>query len=146
MFIWSYNIIDRIFDLIVRILLGQIGFLRPFAWLAIWAFKLPTFPIIILGWAMTIITETMAFPLGGWMIIFGGSGCYLRWGYHCHWPNGKRIKDRSYWQIADLAWLAKSPSSYKDLPTDYDSLNSLLKAEGEARRRVINHASPIYYA
>lgn len=97
LFVWSYMFLDLGWDTLVRMFLGWVPFMKPLAWLAIWAFKLPTFPIIIFGWAWTILTELMAFPVSGWMILFGGSGCFLRWGYNCHFPNGKRLKDRSYW-------------------------------------------------
>jgi hypothetical protein len=63
--------------------------------MAIWAFKIPTFPIIILGWFFHILIESMGFLIGGWMLFFGGSGCFLRWGYDCHFS--KRFGDRSYW-------------------------------------------------
>ena len=129
--------LDLTWDYLVRIFLGSIGFLRLFAWLAIWLFKLPTLPIIVFGWAWTIIMEIMIFPFSGWMIFFGGSGCFLRWGHNCNWPNGKRLKDRSYWEVADLAWLMKSPSK--------NELNAeLMKIEGQNRRKALMKASPLY--
>ena len=114
-FLWVYIVIDRLFDYFVRIFLGQIGFLRPLAWLAIWAFKIPTFPIIAIGWAWTVLINVMAFPIQGWMLFFGGSGCFLRWGYNCG-LGGKRLKNRSYYQIADLAWLLTDPGMALRLP------------------------------
>jgi len=147
LFLWTYMFIDLIWDIIVRILLGQIGFLRPLAWLAIWAFKLPTMPIVIFGWAWTVLTETVVFPVSGWMILFGGSGCYLRWGYNCYWPNGKRFKYRSYWQIADLAWLLKNPGYALDLPPSYSKFNQeMMAAQGKRRRDMVAAASPMGHA
>lgn len=135
LFLWTYLSIDWVFDLFVRLFLGQVFFLKPFAWLAIWSFKIPTFPIIIFGWAWTILTELMAFPVSGWMIFFGGSGCFLRWGYDCYWPNGKRFHERSYWEIADLAWLMKNPSQNEFLPPKYSNFDQdFMKLEGQKRR------------
>jgi len=142
-FLWSYMLLDLLWDTTVRLFLGWIPFMKPLAWLAIWAFKLPTFPIIIFGWVWTILTETMAFPVSGWMILFGGSGCYLRWGYNCHWPNGKRFKDRSYWEIADLAWLIREPGAALGLPPSYSKFSEdMMKSEGQRRRSMVAAASP----
>lgn len=139
--------LDMGWDTLVRMFLGWIPFMKLFAWIAIWAFKLPTFPVIIFGWAWTILTETMVFPVSGWMIFFGGSGCYLRWGHNCHFPNGKRFKDRSYWEIADLAWLIKNPAAALDLPPSYNNFNqSLMKEQGQRRRKMVADASPMYLA
>lgn len=143
LFVWTYIIIDRLWDTLVRLFLGQIFFLKPLAWLAIWAFKLPTFPIIIFGWAWTILTELMAFPVSGWMILFGGSGCFLRWGYNCSFPNGQRFKDRGYWQIADLAWLMKTPVAAYKMPPSYNQFSQeMMKYEGEQRRASLASISP----
>jgi len=147
LFLWSYILLDRLWDTIVRLFLGQIFFLKPFAWLAIWAFKIPTFPIIIFGWVWTILTELMAFPVSGWMILFGGSGCFLRWGYNCHFPNGKRIKDRGYWQIADLAWLLKNPQEAYTLPPSYNQFSQeMMKVQGQERRASLAAISPLSQA
>ena len=88
-----YIIADWTFDWFVRMFLGTVC--KPCAWLAIWSFKLPTFPIILFGWFFRIMIETMGFMVDGWMLFFGGSGCYLRWGHDCWFA--KRFKDRSYW-------------------------------------------------
>lgn len=137
-------LLDMGWDTLIRLFLGQIFFLKPFAWLAIWAFKLPTFPIIIFGWAWTILTELMAFPISGWMILFGGSGCFLRWGHDCYFPNGKRFKDRGYWQIADLAWLAKNPQSAYKLPPSYNQFSQeMMEQQGKDRRAALAAVSPL---
>ena len=106
-FLWVYILIDFIFDTFVRLTLGMV--FSPLAWLAIWAFKLPTFPIILMGWFWRILIELIAFPIQGWMLFFGGSGCFLRWGHDCWFA--KRIGDRSYWQIADLPVLMMDPTA-----------------------------------
>ena len=88
-----YILVDYGFDLFVRLFLGTVC--KPCAWLAIWSFKLPTFPIILFGWFFRIMIETMGLMVDGWMLFFGGSGCYLRWGHDCWFA--RRFKDRSYW-------------------------------------------------
>jgi len=108
MIIWAYIAIDFAFDTVVRLFIGTIC--KPCAWLAIWAFKLPTFPLVIFGWIFRIMTETMGALVSGWMLFFGGSGCYLRWGHNCWFA--KRFKDRSYWQIADLTVWLRNPSDF----------------------------------
>merc|ERR1712183_102788 len=106
--VWAYIALDIAFDTVVRLFIGTIC--KPCAWLAIWAFKLPTFPLVIFGWAFRIMIESMGFLVDGWMLFFGGSGCYLRWGHNCWFA--KRLKDRSYWQIADLTVWMRNPSDF----------------------------------
>ena len=142
MALWSYMLLDKIFDLVVRIFLGQIGFLKPLAWLAIWAFKIPTLPIIFLGWSWTVLLELMAMPVSGWMIIFGGSGCFLRWGHDC-WLGGKRFGDRSYYEIADLRWLMTDPTYALTFPSYTEFSVETMKAENEARRAAVYEVSPV---
>jgi len=85
----------------------------------------------------------MAFPISGWMILFGGSGCFLRWGYNCSFPNGARFKDRSYWQIADLAWLMKNPTSAYKMPPSYSQFSQeMMEHEGKQRRASLAAMSP----
>ena len=153
-FLWAYMFLDKGWDTLVRMFLGH-GFLKFFAYLAIWGFKLPTMPIIIFGWAWTVLISSMAFPISGWMILFKGSGCFLRWGHNCHFPDGKRFKDRSYWEIADLAWLMKFPTDSLRLPPSYSEFSKvynhdldglqkmeLFKLEGKKRRQEVMEQSP----
>ena len=100
-----------IYDSFVRLFIGTIC--KPCAWLAIWAFKLPTFPIVLFGWGFRIMTESMGALVSGWMLFFGGSGCYLRWGHDCWFAT--RIKDKSYWQIADLPIWMRSMTQPENL-------------------------------
>ena len=107
--VWIYILIDFIYDIMIRLFIGTIC--KPCAWLMIWAFKLPTFPFVLIGWIMRIITETIGAMVSGWMLFFGGSGCYLRWGHDCWFA--KRFKDRRYWEIMDVPfWLRTNPSDY----------------------------------
>jgi len=151
----TYIIIDFIMDLFIRLFLGT--FCKPCAWLAIWTFKLPTFPIIIFGWAFRIMIETMGLMVDGWMLFFGGSGCYLRWGHDCWFA--KRFKDRSYYQIADLTIWMRNPTnffvqdataSFSDnfhaffaVPKYADFNTELSKKIGDARRQSMMDSCPI---
>ena len=108
MIIWIYILIDFAYDTVVRLFIGTIC--KPCAWLAIWAFKLPTIPFVIFGWAFRLMIESMGFMVSGWMLFFGGSGCFMRWGHNCWFA--KRFKHRHYWEIMDLAWFIRNPSDY----------------------------------
>jgi hypothetical protein len=103
-----YILIDYAFDTFVRLFLGTIC--KPCAFLAIWAFKLPTMPIIIFGWFFRIMIESMGLLISGWMLPFGGSGCYLRWGHDCWFA--KDFSDRSYYEIADLTIFMRNPTDF----------------------------------
>merc|ERR1712127_236954 len=106
--IWAYILIDKVYDTTVRLFIGTIC--KPCAWLAIWAFKLPTMPIVLFGYGFRIMIESMGALVSGWMLFFGGSGCYLRWGHNCWFA--KRFKNRSYWEIADLTIWMRSPADF----------------------------------
>ena len=41
------------------------------------------------------------------MLFFGGSGCFLRWGYDCH---VKKYKDRAYYEMGTLPFWMRDPS------------------------------------
>jgi len=153
--IWLYILIDWVVDLAVRITLGW--FCAPCAWLVIWAFKLPTFPIIFLGWFFRILVESMGLLVDGWMLFFGGSGCYLRWGHDCWFA--KRFKDRRYYEIADLVIFLRNPSDFfvKDptlsfsdtvhqffnVPRVEDFHTDFAKLIGEKRRNQLADTCPI---
>ena len=153
--IWGYIALDWAVDSAIRLALGTIC--KPCAWLAIWAFKLPTFPFIILGWFFRIMIESMGLMVGGWMLFFGGSGCYLRWGHNCWFV--KRFKYRSYWQIADLTIWMRNPSStfvpypeqsfmesmnqFFTVPEIQDMSIPMQKTQGSLRRTMLANACPI---
>lgn len=153
--IWLYILVDYVLDLVIRLFLGSIC--KPCAWIAIWSFKLPTFPIIILGWFFRIMIESMGFLIDGWMLFFGGSGCFLRWGHDCRFA--RRFKDRSYYQIADLTFWMRNPSdmfvkdptqsfsesmhSFFGVPKFEDFNTELSKRIGEQRRQQLFDSCPV---
>lgn len=154
--IWAYIFVDKLWDTFVRVFIGSIC--KPCAWLFIWAFKLPTFPFIIFGWFFRIQIETMGALVSGWMLFFGGSGCYLRWGHNCWFS--KRFKDRSYWEIADLTiWLRTNPSDFFvknpelsfsesvheffQVPQIEDFNTEVARAIGENRRQSLADSCPL---
>ncbi len=79
--IWLYIALDFVYDLTVRLFVGNICI--PCAWVFIWLWKIPTSPIILLGLAFRVLIAFMGAIVDGWMLFFGGSGCFLRWGYDC---------------------------------------------------------------
>lgn len=85
-------------QILVRYAIGT--FCEPCAWIFIWIWKLPTFPILLLGWIVRFSNSFIQFMVDGWMLFFGGSGCFLRWGYDCQ--HVIRFKDRHYYQIGQL--------------------------------------------
>ena len=152
-FLWGYIILDKILDYAIRLSLGLV--FKPLAWLAIWAFKLPTFPIIIMGWVWRILIELLAFPLAGWMVPFG-AGCFLRWGPQCS-PFTKKFDERSYWEIADLpffvatdplrqaganAGLIAMTKAHFAVPAYKDFTREEYIRLSDERREMINEASP----
>ena len=56
---------------------------KPCAGFFIWIVNIAHIPFTIWGWLMTILLEVFAFRIDGWMILFKGSGCFLRYGRHC---------------------------------------------------------------
>ena len=101
-----YILIDWIWDLFCRFLIKPI--LTEYgAIIFIWLFKIPTLPILIVGAFFRLFLEIMGFPISGWMLFFGGSGCFLRWGNDCWFAT--HLSEKRYWQIADLPIFMKQP-------------------------------------
>ena len=66
----------------------------------------------------------------GWMLIFGGSGCFLRWGYDCRFA--KRLTNRSYWEIMSLPIWMRDPLNYLESfkYENFESQSALAKLIG----------------
>jgi hypothetical protein len=90
--LWVFTLADIAWSNTFRILLGT--WCKPCAWVFVWLFKVTTFPLLILGWSFRILLGVVGFAVDGWMLFFGGSGCFLRWGYDCH---VKKFNERSYY-------------------------------------------------
>ena len=122
--IWLYILIDFAYDSLVRLFIGNICV--PCAWVFILLFKLPSLVIILPGMVFRVVIAFMGALVDGWMLFFGGSGCFLRWGYDCQFA--KRFKDKSYWQILDLPIWLRDPTRVLNDPTVTlsDSLLSLI--------------------
>merc|ERR550537_793720 len=73
----------------------------------IWAFKLPTLPIILLGFIWRFFTEIWNGPIVGWMLIFRWSCCWFGIGYDCIWS-----KKFSYWSLLDLTFWQRTPVEF----------------------------------
>lgn len=152
-FLWAYILLDKVVDYAVRLSVGIV--FKPLAWLLIWAFKIPTFPIIFMGWFWRILIELLAFPIAGWMVPFG-AGCFLRWGPQCS-PFAKKFSERSYWEIADLpffvatdplrqsganAGLFSMMRSHFAIPAYKDFTREEYIRLSDERRHMIEEASP----
>ncbi len=103
--LWVFSVLDIAWGQLFRVLLGS--FCKPCAWIAIWVFKGATFPILLFGWMFRIFTGVVGFMVDGWMLFFGGSGCFLRWGHDC---SVKRMKERRYWEIGHLPFWLRDPT------------------------------------
>lgn len=79
--IWAYVAFDFVTDQVIRLLIGSIC--APCAWVFIWLLKIPTLPLVLLGYFFRIYFEIMGLMVDGWMLFFGGSGCFLRFGHDC---------------------------------------------------------------
>ena len=153
--VWAYIAIDFAYDIVVRLLIGSIC--KPCAWIFIWAFKLPTFPLVIFGWTVRLMVELMGALVSGWMLVFKGSGCFLRWGKDCRF--GKRFKDRKYWQIADLTIWMRNPTAlfvkdadlgfveavhqFFQVPQIADFETEMAKVIGQNRRQELAGSCPL---
>ena len=76
--------------------------------MVVWIFKVATFPVLALGWAFRVFLAVVGFFIDGWMLFFGGSGCFLRWGYDC---NVKSFKEREYYQMGTLPFWLRDPTT-----------------------------------
>ena len=104
--IWSFTVLDIAWSNFFRIVLGT--WCKPCAWVLVWLFKVATFPLLVLGWSFRIFLAVVGFAVDGWMLFFGGSGCFLRWGYDC---NVLKYHERSYYQMGTLPFWLRDPSS-----------------------------------
>ena len=94
--------VDWVVDWALLLTLGLVC--RSCAGFFIWVINIAHLPFTIWGWAMTIMLEVFAFPIDGWMLLFGGSGCFFRWGKHCWFRKLNNKGDvRSYWNIPVLS-------------------------------------------
>ena len=73
-----------------------------------YTFKVVTFPLLLIGWAFRILLGLVGFTVDGWMLFFGGSGCFLRWGYDC---GVKKLSERKYYEIGTLPFWMRDPST-----------------------------------
>ena len=98
--------VDLVIDSLVRLLLGS--WCKPCAWVVIWVVNVPGIIFWFFGGLWRIVVQTWGLPVDGWMLLFEGSGCYLRFGHDCRYV--KRFKNRSYWEIFDVpVWIREIP-------------------------------------
>ena len=104
--LWAFTLADITWSNLFRVLLGT--WCKPCAWVVVWLFKVATFPLLVLGWVFRIFLAIVGFTIDGWMLFFGGSGCFLRWGYDC---TAKKYSEREYWQMGTLPFWLRDPST-----------------------------------
>ena len=110
LFFWVYSLISYLWDGMWYLIFGY--WCRPCGYVFVWLWNGPTFPIFFLGWLWRLTIGVFGFMVDGWMLIFGGSGCFMRWGYDC-W--NKRLSERKYWEVGQLAfWTRDTTPSIKD--------------------------------
>jgi hypothetical protein len=72
----------------------------PCAGVFIWIFNIVLSPFHILAWLQRFRLETFGLIIDGWLLIFGGSGCYLRYGKHCLFVDKRNERKlRTFWDM-----------------------------------------------
>lgn len=94
--LFVFALFDYVLDFVFWLLFGW--YCSFCAGLFIWIVNLIHLPFTLLGWIQRIFLETFSFFIDGWMLFFGGSGCYLFIGYDCLLPSSSM-----YW-ILDIPW------------------------------------------
>ena len=64
----------------------------------------------------------------GWMLLFGGSGCFMRWGYDCWVP---RLMDRKYWQVGQLAFWQRENTEQEEEMSFMDAIKARFPVAAE---------------
>ena len=100
--LFSVALIDWLLDAVFLILFGW--WCLPCAGIFIWIINLAMLPFMILGWIQRFWLETFGFIVDGWMLLFGFSGCYLRFGKHCYL--NPKMRDRPMRKMMDIPWFS----------------------------------------
>lgn len=77
----SIALIDFVLDFVFLYTLGL--FCRPCAGFFIWVLNIALIPFTIWGWIQRFALEVFSLPIDGWMLFFGGSGCFMSLGHDC---------------------------------------------------------------
>ena len=107
--------LDWVLDWVFLLTFGL--FCVPCAGFFIWILNVALLPVTILGWVMRFFLETVGLVVDGWMLLLGGSGCYMRWGHQCWFK-----RERSLRTILDIPLFMTEPDSLntlKDMVVDY---------------------------
>lgn len=80
--LFSLALVDWLVDWVFMLLFGW--WCLPCAGVFIWTINIAMLPFHILGWLQRLWLETYGLVIDGWMLLLGGSGCYLRFGKHCY--------------------------------------------------------------
>jgi hypothetical protein len=91
-------LVDWLLDLVWMGLFGW--WCLPCAGLFIWIFNIALLPFHLFAWLQRFRLETYGLLVDGWMLIIGGSGCYLRFGKHCLFDRTlSNRKLRTFWDM-----------------------------------------------
>ena len=120
---------------------------EPCAITFIWIINIIMIPFHVGGWLQRFRLETFGLIVDGWMLFFGGSGCYLGFGEHC-W--GKDSNYRTIWDIPimnkendDGTSIAGELKSYFVPPSLTDPYESL-KVKQAHRTDLLSQQMPGY--
>ena len=129
----AWWIADFAIDLVVRFFIGS--WCKPCAWVFIWIVNVPGIVFWFVGGIWRLGVQTWGLPIDGWMILFQGSGCFLRWGHDCRMS--KRWRERQYWQLFDV------PLWFREIPAPKDFTMDHFKVLSQARRQSTLQQCPI---
>jgi len=107
---WSFLAILALVDwLLDWVWLGLFGWwCTPCAGFFIWTFNIAYIPFQLLAWAQRFRLETYGLLIDGWMLFFGFSGCYLRYGNDC---------------LFDRSWESRNMRTIWDMPLFFNNDN-----------------------
>lgn len=121
----------------------------PCAGVFIWLINIVMLPFTLMGWMHRFLLETFALVIDGWLLLLGGSGCYLRWGKDC-WMN-ERFMDRSLRTFLDIPWFTTTigDESFAGMFVRQISMPSLQKSSDilqvrRAARQPLMAQMPLY--
>ena len=134
----SFALLDWALDWVFLLTLGL--FCKPCAGLFIWVLNIAMLPIMLLGWVQRFFYESFGLIIDGWLLIFGFSGCFWKFGHHCwHTP---RMKHRKLATFFDIPLLFSEPSidnlKALILPPDIDSKEEFLQVRSAHRQTLLS--------
>ena len=101
---WSMLVSIAVFDwLLDWVFLGIFYWCGYCAGFFIWIINIALLPFTVWGMLQRLYLEVFSLMIDGWMLFFGGSGCFLRYGHHCWFTS--RFKDKDVRGYMDIPWM-----------------------------------------